>query len=48
MSEMITFKYLREIQKKERSSAGLCKVDVGFYGLFLIIFPAGLGTCLFS
>ncbi len=32
MSEMITFKYLREIQKKERSSAGLCKLDAGFYG----------------
>ncbi|MCK5698868.1 MAG: DNA replication complex GINS family protein [Candidatus Aenigmarchaeota archaeon] len=32
MSDMITFKYLREIQKKERSSSGLCKLDDNFYG----------------
>ncbi len=28
---MITFKYLREIQKNERSSSGLCKLDANFY-----------------
>ncbi|RLG13448.1 MAG: hypothetical protein DRN71_04770 [Candidatus Nanohalarchaeota archaeon] len=32
MSDMITFKYLRDIQKKERSSSGLCKLDDNFYG----------------
>ena len=32
MSDMVTFKYLREIQKKERSSSGLCKLDDNFYG----------------
>ncbi len=31
MADMITFKYLREIQKKERSSSGLCKLDDNFY-----------------
>ncbi len=31
MAEMITFKYLREIQKTERTSAELCKLDDNFY-----------------
>lgn len=31
MSDMITFKYLREIQKKERSGSELCRLDEGFY-----------------
>ena len=31
MAEMITFKYLREIQNTERTSAELCKLDVNFY-----------------
>lgn len=31
MTEMITFKYLREIQNKERSSSELCELDANFY-----------------
>ncbi|MFH1127147.1 MAG: hypothetical protein ABIG84_02435 [archaeon] len=31
MSEMITFTFLREIQKKERTSSELSKLDPGFY-----------------